>query len=62
MSAMQLDLFADPRVCSSPPNELKRFGRADALTGLPLQNGYSDKLPRDSFAIYRDAYLLAARR
>ena len=49
----QLDLFAGKRPSG---DAVERFGRMDALCGLPLRNHYAAKLAVEEFERYAAAY------
>ena len=59
----QLDLFVpktNPRpqkpVADQQLREEARFGKIDAITGLPLHNGYSNRLLGERLAVYETAW------
>ena len=59
----QLDLFVpktNPRpqkpVTDQELREEARFGKMDAITGLPLHNGYSKRLLGERLAAYETAW------
>ncbi|HEV2098517.1 MAG TPA: hypothetical protein VGR45_06270, partial [Stellaceae bacterium] len=55
--SQQLDLFTAVKNPSGDPVE--RFGRMDALCGMPLRNDYSGRLVVDEFGRYATAYRAA---